>query len=90
MKACVLLASWLLVASQGAPADKNPGHLKMALVNIKCLTSDGADPAANQANLQENLKRHLAFIDRLAAEGAEFVGFPELSINGYRFGAGMT
>ncbi len=90
MKAAAILASWLLLAPQGAPADRNPGHLKMALVNIKCIPSDGADPAASQAGLQENLKRHLAFIDRLATEGAEFVGFPELSINGYRFGAGMT
>src|SRR5689334_11731995 len=38
-------------------ADKNPGHLKMALVNMKCLTSDGPDAAANHANIQANLKR---------------------------------
>jgi len=67
------------------PADKNPGHLKMALVNLKSLYSDGADADSNKANIQANLKRHLYFIDKLAAEGAEFVGFPELSINGYRF-----
>lgn len=29
------------------------------------------------------------FIDRLAAEGVEFIGFPECSINGYRYSANM-
>lgn len=82
------------VAAQTAPpartADKNPGHLKMALVNIKSLYSDGPDPARNRANVEANLKRHLAFIDDLAARGAEFVGFPELSVNGYHFSDAMT
>jgi predicted amidohydrolase len=57
----------------------------MALVNIKSLYSDGPDAKANQANLAANVKRHFHFIDRLAAEGAEFIGFPELSLNGYHF-----
>jgi len=73
-----------------AQADKNPGHLKMALVNIKSLFSDSADAKANATAIQSNLDRHLYFIDKAAAEGAEFVGFPELSVNGYRFSKSMT
>ncbi|MBV8879537.1 MAG: carbon-nitrogen hydrolase family protein, partial [Planctomycetaceae bacterium] len=79
-----------LLLAQGAPEDKNPGHLRMALVNLKSVYSDGADPAANQAAIQANLQRHAAFIDKLAAEGAEFIGFPELSVNGYHFSKTMT
>jgi predicted amidohydrolase len=72
------------------PAGKNPGHLKMALVNLKCLYSDGKDARSNRANIEANLKRHLYFIDEAAAQGAEFVGFPELSLNGYHFSKDMT
>ena len=94
MKAFVV-ASLLALAAQAAPqarkeAEKNPGHLKMALVNMKCLLTDGVDAAANRKNLQTNLDRHLYFIDKAAAEGAEFVGFPELSLNGYHFSKDMT
>lgn len=70
--------------------DKNPGHLKMALVNLKCFTSAGADAEANKANIDANLKRHLYFIEELAGQGAEFIGFPELSINGYQFSKTMA
>lgn len=70
--------------------EKKAGDLKMALVNIKSLYSDGPDEKANRANIDANLKRHFYFIDRVAADGAEFVGFPELSINGYRFSKTMT
>lgn len=73
-----------------ADADKNPGHLKMALVNLKSVYSDGPNAESNKANIQANLKRHIYFIDRLAAEGAEFIGFPELSINGYHYSNNMT
>jgi predicted amidohydrolase len=83
----LLLASLL---PQAAPEDPNPGHLKMGLVNLKSVYSDGADPAANQAAIQANLQRHFLFIDRLAAEGVEFIGFPELSVNGYHFSKTMT
>jgi predicted amidohydrolase len=76
--------------ASGKPADKNAGHLKMALVNIKSHYSAGADAKANQANIQANLKRHLLYIDDLAAKGAELIGFPELSLNGYRFSKTMT
>src|SRR6185503_5596967 len=75
----------LLVLLLQAATDKNPGHLKMGLVNLKCVTSAGADASANKANIDANLKRHLYFIERLAAEGVEFIGFPEVSINGYNF-----
>jgi predicted amidohydrolase len=37
------------------------------------------------AALEANLKRHFYFIERAAAQGAEFVGFPELSLNCYSF-----
>lgn len=83
MNTLALIATWALLAQPAG--DKNPGHLKMGLVNLKCVTSAGTDPEGNKAAIQANLKRHLYFIDRLAAEGVEFVGFPELSINGYSF-----
>ena len=69
---------------------QNSGHLKMALVNIKSHFSDGPDAPANHANIDANLKRHLYFIDKLAADGVDFVGFPELSINGYHISKNMT
>ena len=68
-----------------APAARNPGHLKMALVVSKSLHTGTPSPEDNAANLKANLDRHLYFIDRAAAEGADFVGFPELSLNGYHF-----
>ena len=86
--------AWAQASPQAGPAaktaDRNSGHLKMALVNMKCLYSDSADAAANRKNIQTNLNRHMDFIDSLAAQGVEFVGFPELSINGYHFSANMT
>jgi predicted amidohydrolase len=88
MKSIVLLAACTLLGQ--STADPNPGHLKMALVNLKCVPSAGADPEANKASIQANLKRHLYFIDRLASDGAEFIGFPELSINGYDFSQNST
>jgi predicted amidohydrolase len=69
--------------------DPNPGRLKMGLVNLKSLPSASGNPDANKTTLQANLKRHLYFIDKLAAEGVEFIGFPELSINGYAFSKTM-
>src|SRR5687767_1731868 len=85
MKALALVA----LLAQAVP-DKNPGHLRMGLVNLKCVTSAGADAEANKAAVQANLKRHVAFIGKLAAEGVEFVGFPELSVNGYNFSNTMA
>lgn len=91
MKLYLLCAAALLASSGLAPAeDKNPGHLKMALVNLRCVFTDTPDAKANRANLDANLRRHLSFIDRAAARGAEFVGFPELSLNGYRFSKHTT
>lgn len=84
----LLLAALL---AQAAPApERAPDKLRMALVNLKSLMSDSADVDANRKNLQANLRRHADFIDRLAADGAEFIGFPELSINGYHFSKTMT
>lgn len=80
----------LALAGIARSEETNPGHLRMALVCMKCLYSDGADPAANRANLETNLRRHISFIERATAEGAEFVGFPELSVNGYHFSPTMT
>jgi predicted amidohydrolase len=74
----------------GPAAARKAGHLRMGLVNIKSLYSDGPDVEKNKANIQENLKRHIYFINELAAQGVEFVGFPELSINGYQFSKTMT
>jgi predicted amidohydrolase len=80
----------LALVGTAQPADKNPGHLKMALVNVKSLYSDGANAESNKANIAANLKRHGYFIDKLAADGTEFIGFPELSVNGYHFSKNMT
>ncbi len=90
MKPLAIAALVSLVLSSLVVAQQPAGHLKMALVNIKSRYSDGPDPTVNQANLQANLKRHFYFIDRLAADGAEFIGFPELSVNGYHFSKSMT
>lgn len=69
---------------------QEPRHLRMALVNIRSLYSDTADAAVNRANLDANLKRHLDFVDLAASKGTEFVGFPEVSLNGYHFSKSMT
>jgi predicted amidohydrolase len=78
-----LLLAALLAQEPDAPA---PGALRMALVCLRSEASDLPDPAAARKVLQRNLDRHLAFIDRAAERRADFVGFPELSLNGYRFG----
>lgn len=78
------------VAPGAATPSRDGDYLTMALVNIKSAYSDGPDPAVNKANIEANLNRHLAFIDRAAAQGADFVGFPELSVNGYHFSEHMT
>jgi predicted amidohydrolase len=72
------------------PAKNDTPVLKMALVNIRSQFSDGPDAKANQSAIDANLKRHAFFINKVAAEGAEFVGFPELSLNGYHFSKNMT
>jgi predicted amidohydrolase len=66
--------------------DPVPEKLRVALVSFKSEPSDVPDGARVVAR---NLERHLAWIDRAAEEKAEFVGFPELSLNGYRFSAAM-
>jgi predicted amidohydrolase len=88
--ACVAIH---IAAGEAAPekqTDANAGQLKMALVSMRCVYSDSADAAANKKNIQANLGRHIYFIDKLAADGAEFIGFPEASINGYRYSANTT
>ena len=90
MAKAVMLALAALAWAGPIAADENVGHLRMALVNLKSLTTDGADAASNQKNLQANLDRHLYFIDQALAQGAEFVGFPELSLNGYHFSKTMA
>jgi predicted amidohydrolase len=84
----LLFAAVALLLPAAAPAQEQ--HLKMALVNIRSVFTDGPDAAANQKNLQANLQRHFYFIERLAADGADFIGFPELSLNGYHFSKNMT
>ncbi len=95
MRHLILGAAWVLgLATVGLPQAKNGAkkadRLRMALVNMKSVFTDGPDAAANQKNLKANLDRHLFFIDKAAAQGADFVGFPELSLNGYRFSKDMT
>ncbi len=90
------VAAGLLLCLNAAAADgqekddKSSAGLKMALVNIKSLYSDTPNPETNRANIEANLRRHMHFIDRLAGEGVDFVGFPELSLNGYHFSKNMT
>jgi hypothetical protein len=66
------------------------GTLKVALVSMKSLYTDGADAAANASNLKTNFERHIYFIDKAAAKGANFVGFPEASLTGYHFSENTT
>ncbi|HXG60943.1 MAG TPA: carbon-nitrogen hydrolase family protein [Planctomycetota bacterium] len=80
----------LPAGAQENPADAAPGKLRIALVNMKCRFTDGPDGEANRKNLRLNLDRHLYFIDRICKEGVDFIGFPELSLNGYRFSKDMT
>jgi predicted amidohydrolase len=78
------------VAAQSQGPDKDANQLKMALVNLCSLYSDFPDAKLNEKNLAANLKRHFYFIDKLAADGVDFIGFPELSVNGYHFSKNMT
>ena len=80
-------AAW---AQDPAGAAPNAPRLRMALVAMKSLYTDSNDAEASRRNLQANLDRHLYFIEKATAQGAEFVGFPELSLNGYRFSPSMT
>jgi predicted amidohydrolase len=90
MKRFLFVTAWMALAPLAFSQEKPKDKLRMALVNLKSVTSDGADVAANQKNIKANLDRHLYFIDKATAQGAEFVGFPELSINGYHFSKDMT
>jgi predicted amidohydrolase len=91
MRTCLAaaLACFLAVPASGQSAERPTDALRMALVNLRSRPSDLPDPAEGRKLLQENLRRHVAFLDRAAAKGADFVGFPELSINGYRFSKDM-
>lgn len=83
----------LMMTESGADqagTPQNPGHLMMALVDMKCLFSDSPDAQANRRNIEANVERHLYFIDKLAPRGVEFIAFPEVSINGYHFSKDMT
>lgn len=64
--------------------------LRIALVNIRCVYSDLPDPTAKQTAVQTNIDRHMLFVDRALAQGAQFIGFPELSLNGYRISDNMA
>lgn len=86
----IFIAAIVANAQQSESGGAHPERLRMALVNIKCVLSDGPDLEKNQAAIAANLRRHLYFVDRLAAEGADFIGFPELSLNGYHFSPAMT
>lgn len=85
-----ILAITQSVAAQPAslPGDR---ALTLALVNIKSLYTDSSNAELNRKNLEANLYRHLYFVD-LATKtpGVDFVGFPELSLNGYHFSTNMT
>lgn len=76
---------FLLALAAGQAAEPDAGTLRVALVCLRSRPSDLPDAEKGREILRANLERHRAFIDRAAAQGAAFVGFPELSINGYRF-----
>ena len=86
----VLFCAVLACSAEEAEPAASAVRLRIALVNLKAVYSDGPDEQANAVNIQNNLKRHLHYIDVAAGKGAEFIGFPELSINGYRFSDKMT
>ncbi|MFO0969096.1 MAG: nitrilase-related carbon-nitrogen hydrolase [Gemmataceae bacterium] len=77
-------------AQPAAATELKSAHLEMALVNLKSLYSDSPDAEQNRTHIDANLKRHAYFIDKLATEGVEFIGFPELSVNGYHFSKNTT
>ena len=98
MKTNIFLLAFGLAASTLAqnasrainPMEKKPGQLNVAVVSMKSVYSDSPDAAENAKNIQANIDRHFYFIDKLAAQGAEFIGFPEASINGYHYSQNMT
>jgi predicted amidohydrolase len=65
-------------------------RIRIALVAMKSNFSDYSALEVNQTNIKENIRRHLYFIDRAADQGADFVGFPELSLSGYHFSENTT
>ena len=65
----------LLLVLLLSAAEPNPGHLRMGLVNLRCLTSASADAAANKAAVAKNLERHLHFIDDARTLGGHVLGF---------------
>lgn len=87
--ALILVLAFPILQLEASAGEKKPADLRMALVNIKSLYSDFPDAKANEKNLQANLQRHFYFIDKLTKD-ADFIGFPELSINGYHFSKNMT
>jgi predicted amidohydrolase len=83
------LSAIICVSASINAGEKKADQLRMALVNIKSLYTDFPDAKTNEKNLQANLDRHFYFIDKLAKD-ADFIGFPELSVNGYRFSKNKT
>ncbi|MBL8793329.1 MAG: carbon-nitrogen hydrolase family protein [Planctomycetia bacterium] len=88
---------WSLLAlgftqAQTAVPDRasHRAHLRMGLVNPRCFCSATSDEEYNRSSINANLQRHCYFIDRLAGQGVEFVGFPEMSVTGYQFSPWMT
>lgn len=75
----VMTAAGLVFPAEPAATSADPGHVTMALVNMKSLFS-----ADDEANLAKNLQRHVYFIEKAAVAGADFVGFPEMSLSGYK------
>ena len=85
-KLCVA-AMVLLLGSRvfGEDVEVERGTLKVAMVSMKSLYTDGADAKENAANLKTNIERHYYFINKAIAKGANFVAFPECSLTGNHF-----
>lgn len=93
MRARLLIAAVaVLVGARafGEDVEIERGTIKMALVSMKSLNTDGADAKVNADNLKTNLDRHFYFINKAAAKGANFIGFPECSLTGYHFSENTT
>jgi hypothetical protein len=92
MRARLMIAAILLMGASALAeeVEVERGTLKIALVSMKSLYTDGADAKENAANLKTNLDRHFYFINKAVAKGANFVGFPECSLTGYHFSENTT
>ena len=61
----------------------HPASQGIKVTNSQAITIALAQLPVTKAAVNDNLQRHLAYIERAAALGANVVAFPELSLTGY-------